>query len=154
MSWFCFWGKSQGLRFLITLTSLIHPLVNISHCFRGLRAIIPDSKKNCELLSSPWSGKGLWRAIDLTHLSLELSGLQQKTPAHPPPSCTMVFSLLPVITGQRLLTVCERTGIFGRSRSENGQRWQSRPSPVMSLSLLFAILLLQCLYSRPQKALW
>lgn len=53
MSWSRFWGKNQGLRVLITLSPLIS-LVNICHGFRGQRATIPDSRKNCGLLSSPW----------------------------------------------------------------------------------------------------
>lgn len=51
-----FMGQESGIE-VLDHPELSHPLANIWHCFRGLRAIIPDSKKNFDssgLLSSSW----------------------------------------------------------------------------------------------------
>lgn len=89
-----FLGQESGVEGLGHPEPCHLPCKHLSWFWRG--------EKNCGLLSSPWWGKGLWRAIGLTHLSLELSGLQHKTPAESPPSGTTIPSCLPVITGQRL----------------------------------------------------
>lgn len=51
-----FLGQESGVE-ILDHPKPSHPLVNIWHCLRGLRAMIPDSKKNFDssgLLSSPW----------------------------------------------------------------------------------------------------
>lgn len=98
-----FLGQESGVE-VLDHPEPSHPLVNIWHCFRGLRAITPDSKKELWAAVKSMVRQGTLES-HRSYPSLELSGLQQKTPAEPAPSCTMIFSLLPVITGQRLLTV-------------------------------------------------